>query len=98
MPRYAITISLQAERLPELQPERFADPEADPGAELLKMAGKMMSTIAPPGGGVIFHRPSGMNVSKNIEISVESFLALAEVLGKFDHLAEVIECEHPSRE
>jgi hypothetical protein len=101
MPRYAISISLQAERLPdppERSPEGPLDPGADPGVALVKMAGQMFDKIsAQPGSSYVVHRPSGMNAFKNIEISAESFLALAEILSKFDHLAEEIECSNPSK-
>jgi hypothetical protein len=95
MPRYAITVSLSAERLPDLEPQKAIDPGKDPINNMTEMLGKMVSTMAPPNSPMMFHRPSGMQVSKNIEISVESFLALAEVLNRFDHLAEEIECSNP---
>jgi hypothetical protein len=40
-------------------------------------------------------KESGAGMSRAIEIKTESFAGLAEILGKFDHLAEEIECSHP---
>jgi len=92
MPRYALNIQISAVRLPDPEPPQPAiDPGADPMTNALKTLGRMLPPNLPVTAG--FHPPAGMNLSKSVEITTESFAALADTLGKFDALAEQLEIE-----
>lgn len=103
MPRYSINIQVSAQRLPDPPPpEPVYDPGKDPMHEMVGVLRESMSQIASPDRH--FHRrgirqiEGGAGMTKTVEISVESFAALAEILGKFDSLGEAIECSHPIAE
>jgi hypothetical protein len=93
MPRYAISITVNAQRIPDLDPLPVDDPGKDPMTKVVAAMDRM--------GGLMVRDPfaqpkqSGAGMTKAIEVTTESFAALAEILGKFDRLAEEIECSHP---
>jgi len=92
MPKYSVSIEVKAQRLPDPEEPDEVKP-GDPLTALTATVGKMFS-----GGPAVFAIPakaSGMEMARNITVTVESFAAIAGILGKFDELAERLECEHP---
>ena len=53
-----------------------------------------MPAVFYPGGPF---RESGVTLTKEVEIRAESFQELSAILGKFDVLAEEVECEHSAK-
>lgn len=97
MSQYGIEIEVTANRLPEpfaVQAMDVGSPVRDVSA-MAKEMGKMMRAVAPGP-----HAPglmdAGVAMKRVIVVRAESFAALAEILAKFDHLAEEIECSHPA--
>jgi hypothetical protein len=95
MPRYAIIITINASRLPDrFPPSPAIDPASDPMREMVGVLRESMqkgATFFPPR-----EKESGVSMAKGIEVSAESFEGLTQILAKFDHLAEEIECSHPA--
>lgn len=98
MPRYEIEIELTANRSAEPMRAMVVGDSPIVPPELLKAMGSIakithQSGISlPPMGG------AGLALRKSIIIEAPSFQALAEILGKFDSLADEVECNHPARE
>lgn len=98
MPRYEIEIELTANRAPEPMRAMVVGDGPIIPPELLKAMGSIAKIShqtgisLPPMGG------AGLALRKTIIIDAPSFQALAEVLGKFDSLADEVECSHPARE
>lgn len=93
MPKYSVSIEVKAQRLPDPEEPPEMKPGSDPLTALAATAGKMFS-----GGPAVFALPSkasGVEMARNITVTAESFAAIAGILGKFDELAERLECEHP---
>lgn len=98
MPRYSLQITIAAERLPEPDPPaRPFDPGMDPIRDLTETMKENLAGLRATSSPFSFntHRPSGLNSTRSIEVTVESFDALAKILSNFDHLAEQIECANP---
>jgi hypothetical protein len=99
MPRYSVTIQVSAQRLPDPPPPQPAfDPGTDPIREMTQVMRESMTQI----GSTVHRQKLGRDfsegsagMSKTVAITVESFAALAEILGRFDSLGEEIECSHP---
>jgi hypothetical protein len=93
MPRYAISIQVSAQRIADLEPLPVNDPGKDPMTQVVAAMDRMGGML----GRDPFNQPkqSGAGMSRAIEVTTESFAGLAEILGKFDRLAEEIECSHP---
>jgi hypothetical protein len=99
MAQYTIDITVSAikEQPPAPMPEIELNikPGSDPveaQAALLRMAGQMMAPRPVP----YLTRPAGVTVTKQIALRVESFAEIAEILGRFESLAESVECNHPA--
>lgn len=101
MAHYQVKINIQATRLPDPPP---LEPAYDPGRDPLhEVAGVLRQSIkafsAPvPGYGMGIYRESGLTLGKEVEIVAESFHELAELLGKFDSLAEEIEFTNSAKQ
>lgn len=86
MPRYVFHLELIATRVDE-----GGGRELKPGDDPVNaVAGAFLKTI---GGGPT--NPPGVTLRKSFPVTAESFAALCELLGRFDDLAERVECEHP---
>lgn len=95
MAKYLVEISVNAVRLPEeAPPARRGTDDA-----LESMARAAEGLLA--GGVPVFSAPRrlpSLNSSKTIQISAPSFAALAEIIAKFDTLADDVECNNPVQE
>lgn len=87
MARYVIHLELNAVRDDTPAGGDVKDPMNAVAGAALKMMG---------GGPVIVGPPPGVSLRKTFPVTAESFAALCELLGRFDDLAERVECEHPS--
>ena len=98
MAHYQLKITISATRLPDPIPVPAFDPGKDPIREMVNV---MRDAMPPARGGIPMgfypgaFRESGLTLGKEVEISVENFQNLSEVLGKFDALADEIECSNP---
>lgn len=97
MAQYTIEIRVNARREAEMEP--FLPDEVhpalqDPQERLLKRAEKMMA-------GASFSLPSpsssSLGFEKTISLRAESFAELAEIIGKFDGLAQHLEMDSQAR-
>ncbi len=90
--KYALAVEVKLIEVPE-DPEM---PEIRPGDDPMKsMVGVMTGAIGslshrPP---VFMGMPAGFDFRKSTEISVQSFAALAAIIGRFDELVTDIERE-----
>ncbi len=87
MAKYVVHLEISAIRTEEKPSD---DPLKDPMNAVAGAALKMMG-----GGPVIVGPPPGISLRKSFPVTAESFAALCELLGRFDDLAERVECEHP---
>jgi hypothetical protein len=98
MAHYQVKITIQATRLPDPIPVPVHDPGKDP---LSEMVGVLREAMPPARNGIPMgfypgaYRESGLTMGKEIEINAESFDELAKLLGKFDGLADEVECSNP---
>jgi hypothetical protein len=78
------------------------DPGKDPIHEVVGIMRESLTVARAPmpapfyTSGYPGNRESGLSMAKEGEISVGSFTELAEILGKFDALADELECSHPA--
>jgi hypothetical protein len=85
-------------RLPDPIPIPPYDPGKDPTREMVEVLKQNMVIAArPPVYSMGGYRESGLTLGKEVEIVAESFQELSELLGKFDALADQIECTNPAR-
>jgi hypothetical protein len=88
MPKYIVHLELVAVRVED------AGRELKPGDDPLSaMAGAALKAMGSGPG--IMGPPPGVSLRKSFPVTAESFAALCELLGRFDDLAERVECEHP---
>ena len=89
MPKYVFHLELSAVRTDD-SGGRELKPGEDP---MNAVAGAVLKTIG--GGPALVGPPPGVTLRKSFPVTAESFAALCELLGRFDDLAERVECEHP---
>lgn len=89
MAKYVIHLELSAVRQ-----DPAASGELRPGDDPMNaIAGSVLKAMGSGPG--LAGPPPGVSVRKTFPVTAESFAALCELLGRFDDLAERIECEHP---
>jgi hypothetical protein len=88
MARYLISVSVSAKRI-EQPAHKLGDEtiHLDPSLQAM-MNVALKASGQPP----VFVAQLGMQMEKTIQVSAESFAAIAEILGRFDRLSEEIEC------
>jgi hypothetical protein len=97
LPHYQVKIQVSAARVPDFEPQPVFDPGKDPLTSAMAQLGQIAANVNKP-SPFNFFRPSGLELTKEIEIRAESFDDLAKALGQFDSLAEQIECANPVKE
>ncbi len=88
MSKYVVHLELVAVRVAEASGELKAG--QDPISAMAAASLKLMND-GPP--AMLAGPPPGVTLRKSL--TAESFAALCELLGRFDDLAERVECEHP---
>lgn len=91
MARYRLQITIQTEREPEPPKLQPIDPGKDP---VTTLAGVMRETMDVRNLSLSPPLRQGVTLNKEVVIESESFLTMAEILAKFDRLAEEISCLH----
>jgi hypothetical protein len=88
MAKYAVQLEVNVVRMPddpkELKPGE--DPLSALAAPMLKFIGAGPGLAGPP---------PGIQLRKAFQVEAISFAQLCLMLGRFDELAEQVECEHP---
>jgi len=89
MAKYVVHLELSAVRVEgdqkgELKPGE--DPMSAIANASLKLMGWAPAIVGPS---------PGVTVRKTFPVTAESFSQICEILGRFDDLAERVECEHP---
>lgn len=99
MPQYEVQINVMANRIEDHEPEVSTPIEGVDFAGLqkvMKNMGKVVQQVTPPGSQDL--SADGIRLRKTIVVRAESFAAIAEVLGKFDSMAEQLELESTAQE
>lgn len=89
MPRYAIKVAVEAERLPDPPPKPPYGAGGDSMHDIARVMQESMRPLMPQQ-----YRPAGASAIRVIEVTAESFDTLAKILAAFDSLAEKLECEN----
>jgi hypothetical protein len=90
MAKYIVHLELVAVRVAEASGELEAG--TDPLSAMAAASLKLMNDGPSP---MLAGPPPGVTLRKSFPVTAESFAALCELLGRFDDLAERVECEHP---
>jgi hypothetical protein len=89
MARYIVQLELVATRIPD------AGSDSKPGADTMDRVADAALKIFNGTAPAVMGPPPGVTLRKSFPVTAESFGALCELLGRFDDLAERVECEHP---
>jgi hypothetical protein len=93
MPQYEIEINVIASRVDDPEPEAvFENDMLQKLTKTMKQMGSAVKAVTPQTQQELMSE--GLRLRKTITIRAESFLALAEALGKFDSLAEHMDLEN----
>jgi len=89
MAKYIVQLEIQALRLPD------GAGDSKPGADTMDKVADAALKIFNSGGAAMIGPPPGVTLRKTFPVTAETFAELCELLGRFDDLAERVECEHP---
>jgi hypothetical protein len=89
MAKYVVHLELVAVRVAEASSRELKTGE-DPLNAMATASLKFLHDGPPMSGP-----PPGVTLRKSFPLTAESFASLCEILGRFDDLAERVECEHP---
>ena len=100
MSSYQVTLNIEAQRVPDLEPDPYPPPipgrDVDPAA-MLPEAMNMLHKINNRAYSIpAFGPPPGLTLRKSFTVTTESFKPLCEMLERFDSLAEQVECSNPA--